>query len=55
MYATDQYAALYLRRSPFTAYYSRSYQKLDKLLSVLGGFANIVIVVLGFFVGIYNK
>ncbi|CAD8126583.1 unnamed protein product [Paramecium sonneborni] len=55
IYAAEQFAAIYLRRSPYTNYISRSYQKLDKLLSILGGFANIVFVVLGFFVGIYNK
>ncbi|CAD8209998.1 unnamed protein product [Paramecium octaurelia] len=54
-YASDTYASIYLRRSPYTTYISRSYQKLDKLLSILGGFANIVFVVLGFFVAIYNK
>ncbi|CAD8156131.1 unnamed protein product [Paramecium octaurelia] len=55
IYAAEQFAAIYLRRSPYTNYISRSYQKIDKLLSILGGFANIVFVALGFFVGIYNK
>ncbi|CAD8072315.1 unnamed protein product [Paramecium primaurelia] len=54
-FASDTYATIYLRRSPYTTYIKRSYQKLDKMLSILGGFANIVIVVLGFFVGMYNK
>ncbi|CAD8210195.1 unnamed protein product [Paramecium pentaurelia] len=54
-YASETYASIYLRRSPYTTYIQRSYQKLDKLLSILGGFANIVFVVLGFFVAIYNK
>ncbi|CAD8190737.1 unnamed protein product [Paramecium octaurelia] len=54
-FASDTYATIYLRRSPYTTYISRSYQKLDKMLSILGGFANIVIVVFGFFVGMYNK
>ncbi|CAD8121277.1 unnamed protein product [Paramecium sonneborni] len=54
-YASETYASIYLRRSPYTTYISRSYQKLDKMLSILGGFANIVIVVLGFVVGMYNK
>ncbi|CAK81191.1 unnamed protein product (macronuclear) [Paramecium tetraurelia] len=54
-YASDTFAQVYFRRSPYTTYIQRSYQKLDKLLSILGGFANIVFVVLGFIVAIYNK
>ncbi|CAD8141300.1 unnamed protein product [Paramecium octaurelia] len=50
-----QYIALYFRRSPYTKYITRQFQKVDDLLSYLGGFVNIVVVFLGFFVGFYNK
>ncbi|CAD8049224.1 unnamed protein product [Paramecium primaurelia] len=50
-----QYIALYFRRSPYTKYITRSFQKVDDLLSYLGGFVNIVVVFLGFFVAFYNK
>ncbi|CAD8143459.1 unnamed protein product [Paramecium octaurelia] len=54
--ATDkQYIALYFRRSPYTKYITRQFQKVDDLLSYLGGFVNIVVVFLGFFVAFYNK
>ncbi|CAD8060136.1 unnamed protein product [Paramecium sonneborni] len=50
-----QYIALYFRRSPYTKYITRKFQKVDDLLSYLGGFVNIVVVFLGFFVAFYNK
>jgi hypothetical protein len=32
------FSAIYLRRSQFTVYVDRSFQKIDSLLSYLGGF-----------------
>lgn len=44
-----------MRRSPFTFEAKRRFLKADELLSYLGGFVNIVVVVLGMAVAFYNK
>ncbi len=49
------YATFYLRRSFYTLYTNRVYQKLDDILSYLGGFLNIVVLGIGLGVTIYNK
>lgn len=35
---SNDYAAFYFRRSAITNNYSRSYQKIDDLISYIGGF-----------------
>ncbi|CAD8170309.1 unnamed protein product [Paramecium octaurelia] len=49
------YAQFYLRRSTFNENIQRNYQKVDDLMSYLGGFLQIMIVFFGFFIQVYNK
>ncbi|CAD8188843.1 unnamed protein product [Paramecium pentaurelia] len=49
------YAQFYLRRSTFTENIQRNYQKVDDLMSYLGGFLQIMIAFFGFFIQVYNK
>ncbi|CAD8066755.1 unnamed protein product [Paramecium primaurelia] len=51
----SSYSALYMRRSPYTYKVKRDFQDLADLLSYLGGFANIVVMIFGFFISFYNK
>ncbi|CAD8200360.1 unnamed protein product [Paramecium pentaurelia] len=51
----DNYAIVYLRRSPFTETINRKYQKLGELLSYLGGFMQIMKVIFGFVIAFYNR
>ncbi|CAD8189127.1 unnamed protein product [Paramecium octaurelia] len=51
----DNYAIVYLRRSPFTETMNRKYQKLGELLSYLGGFMQIMKVIFGFLIAFYNR
>ncbi|CAD8198882.1 unnamed protein product [Paramecium octaurelia] len=51
----SQYSAIYMRRSPYTYEVKRDFQDLADLLSYLGGFANIVVMIFGFLITFYNK
>ncbi|CAK76107.1 unnamed protein product (macronuclear) [Paramecium tetraurelia] len=51
----SSYSAIYMRRSPYTYQVKRDFQDLADLLSYLGGFANIVVMIFGFFISFYNK
>ncbi|CAD8126731.1 unnamed protein product [Paramecium sonneborni] len=51
----SSYSAIYMRRSPYTYQLKRDFQDLADLLSYLGGFANIVVMIFGFFITFYNK
>ncbi|CAD8070776.1 unnamed protein product [Paramecium sonneborni] len=51
----DNYAIVYLRRSPFTEIVNRRFQKLGELLSYLGGFMQIMKVLFGFVIAFYNR
>ncbi|CAD8188839.1 unnamed protein product [Paramecium pentaurelia] len=49
------YAQFYMRRSTYSENVWRNYQKVDDLMSYLGGFLQIMIVFFGFFIQVYNK
>ncbi|CAD8090665.1 unnamed protein product [Paramecium sonneborni] len=49
------YAQFFMRRSTYTENVYRNYQKVDDLMSYLGGFLQIMIVFFGFFIQVYNK
>ncbi|KAL4432499.1 hypothetical protein ABPG74_013353 [Tetrahymena malaccensis] len=49
------YGAFFFDRSRFQQQYSISYQKVDNLIAVIGGFVQSVMVVAGVLVGIYNQ
>ncbi|KAL4503207.1 hypothetical protein ABPG72_000813 [Tetrahymena utriculariae] len=51
----DQYAVSYFRRSSISNTYKRSFQKIDDLISYIGGFFQAIQMVLGFIVGYYNE
>ncbi|KAL4455127.1 hypothetical protein ABPG74_006509 [Tetrahymena malaccensis] len=51
----DQYAVFYFRRSSISNTYKRSFQKIDDLISYIGGFFQAILMVLGFIVGYYNE
>ncbi|CAD8121273.1 unnamed protein product [Paramecium sonneborni] len=51
----QQYAAIYMRRSPYTYVIKRDFQDIADLLSYLGGFANIVALIFGIMIKSYNK
>ncbi|CAD8093863.1 unnamed protein product [Paramecium primaurelia] len=51
----DNYAIVYLRRSPFTEIVNRRFQKIGELLSYLGGFMQIMKVLFGFLIAFYNR
>lgn len=51
----DNYATVYMRRSPFTEIIKRKFQKLGELLSYLGGFMQIMRIAFGFIIAFYNK
>ncbi|CAD8116551.1 unnamed protein product [Paramecium sonneborni] len=51
----NNFATLYLRRSPFTESINRSYLKFGNLLSYLGGFMQISKLIFGFFIAFYNR
>ncbi|CAD8116549.1 unnamed protein product [Paramecium sonneborni] len=51
----DNYAIVYLRRSPFTETINRKFQKIGELLSYLGGFMQIMKLLFGFAIAFYNR
>ncbi|CAK79111.1 unnamed protein product (macronuclear) [Paramecium tetraurelia] len=53
--ADSTYAQFYMRRSTYSENILRNYQKVDDLMSYLGGFLQIMIVFFGFFIQVYNK
>ncbi|EAS03353.2 transmembrane protein, putative (macronuclear) [Tetrahymena thermophila SB210] len=49
------YGAFFFDRSRFQQQYKISYQKVDNLIAVIGGFVQSVMVIAGILVGIYNQ